>query len=205
MDPAAEAAALAAVRAKKAEEDFALARAERRATEEAEQVERERIAAERREQERIEAERLEAERVERERLEAERVERERVEQERIDRERAELEEAQRLAAEAEKAERSRQAAERNEQQGSGLGVRVEVGSPARSRGGSGIGSPKSDKEFPPSPLNIRDFDDLLHLYARDIGDSLEASGYMSFDVSEAQQLVALNSSDADRFDDPVDA
>jgi hypothetical protein len=52
---------------------------------------------------------------------------------------------------------------------------------------------QSDSAFPPSPLNIRDFDDLLHLYARDIGDSLEASGLLSLDVSEAQQAVALNS------------
>jgi hypothetical protein len=55
----------------------------------------------------------------------------------------------------------------------------------------------SDAAFPPSPLNIRDFDDLLHLYAQDIGDSLEASGLLTFQeepsLGTAQQAVSLHS------------
>jgi len=47
-------------------------------------------------------------------------------------------------------------------------------------GGEGARPRTSDAAFPPSPLNIRDFDDLLHLYAQDIGDSLEASGLLTF-------------------------
>ncbi|MDQ9091917.1 signal recognition particle-docking protein FtsY [Pseudoalteromonas haloplanktis] len=89
---------------------------QRIATEKAERVEQERIAAEkaeveRVEQERIAAEKAEAERVEQERIAAEKAEAERVEQERIAAEKAEAErvEQERIAAEKAEAERVEQA------------------------------------------------------------------------------------------------
>ena len=90
--------------------------------EEAERLEKERLAAERLEAERLEkerlaAERLEAERLEKERLAAERLEAERLEKERLEAERLEAErlEKERLAAErleAERLEKERLEAER---------------------------------------------------------------------------------------------
>ena len=80
--------------------------------EEAERLEKERLAAERLEAERLEAERLEKERLAAERLEAERLEKERLEAERLEAERLEKE---RLAAErleAERLEKERLEAER---------------------------------------------------------------------------------------------
>jgi hypothetical protein len=160
-DPAAEAAALAALRAQKAVEDFEKARAER-------------IEAE--EQKRIEEEQLAAERAEKLRLEEEQRERERVE--------AELAAAEQVAADESKVGKAEKEGARS------------LGPPAIQTEDDADGDKskaQSDSAFPPSPLNIRDFDDLLHLYARDIGDSLEKSGLLSFDVSDAQQAVALNS------------
>jgi hypothetical protein len=167
-DPAAEAAALAALRAQKAVEDAQKAKAER-------------LEAE---QERLEQERLAAEQAGRLRLEAEQRERDRIEAETLAAEQA------RVAAEQAKAEGQ---SKRGKDGARPLGPPTIQTDEDAAEGEGDRSKAQSDSAFPPSPLNIRDFDDLLHLYARDIGDSLEASGLLSFDVSDAQQAVALNS------------